>query len=57
METIENFIERIKADIQERYGCEVYEKKITDGYHLRRQFVFAWVRRVENGRVVPKNVS
>ena len=53
MEELEHFAERLRADVETTCGCQVYKKLLTDGYHLRSHSVFAWVRRVIHGRVVP----
>ena len=54
MEETEHFVERIRADIEARCHCTVQKKLLKDGgYHLRSNRVFAWIRQVIHGRVVP----
>ncbi len=55
MEGFDSFVNRISSDISNKCNCKVTQKKISDGYHLKGNRVFAWVRRVEHGRVVPNN--
>lgn len=54
MEKIDDFIERLIVDVEAKCGCQVYKKLLKGGgYHLRCNRVFAWIRQVINGRVVP----
>lgn len=54
MEDLEHFVERLRADVEVRCGCLVHKKLLKGGgYHLYSHSVFAWVRRVIHGRVLP----
>jgi len=54
MEDIKHFAERLRADIEIRCGNPVQKKLLKyGGYHIRSNRVFAWVRQVLHGRVVP----
>ena len=60
MEELDDFVERLMADVEVRCGCRVYKKffEKSKQYHLRkheslRGGVFAYIRRVIDGRVVP----
>jgi len=54
MEELEHFIERISADIEARCGCQMDNRVLSNGgYHLYNPMLFAYIRRVIHGRVVP----
>ena len=53
MQDLDNFVEKLRADVEARCGYSVHKKLLTYGYHLYSHGVFAWVRRVIHGRVVP----
>ena len=54
MEELEDFAERLRADVEARCGCQVHKKVLSNGgYHLYNPMVFAYIRRVIYGRVAP----